>query len=161
MCFSEYSLSVSLAGPRYGSHLDSGLGCFGTLVAKGSPSSVERLLLIVGGDHAEDDWHILGGVEDGAALGGIVAHIAEVRRATAYHAAYHDYGVVVAAFGHLRCGKSELNRSRHALHGDGIAAISSLNDSLNGTIEQRLGDFAIPSSSHYSHLQAIKPRQIY
>ena len=59
-------------------HLDGGFGCFGTLVAQGSACAVECLLLVVAGEDAEDDGHLLGGIEVGTALGDIVAHIVEV-----------------------------------------------------------------------------------
>ena len=82
-----------LEGAGEGGHFDGCIGGLSTLVTQGTASAVESLLLVVGGEHAEDDRHLLCGIEIGAALCGIVADIVEVRRSATNHTANHDDSV--------------------------------------------------------------------
>ena len=82
-------------------HLDGGEGTLGAFVAEGAAGAVCGLLMIVGGEDAEDDGYVAVAVEQRNALGDALAYVIEVRRATADDAAEDDDNIVGAAFDEL------------------------------------------------------------
>ena len=82
-------------------HLDGGEGAFGAFVPEASTGAVCSLLMIVGGEDAEDDGNITVAIEQRNALGDTLAYVVEVRCTAAYDASEDNDNVVGAAFDEL------------------------------------------------------------
>ena len=80
--------------------------------------AVEGVLLVVDGEHSEDDRYVAVGVEGGDALGDAVADIVEVGCAAADDAAEDDDGVVEACLDELRGGEGEFDGAGDAVDVD-------------------------------------------
>lgn len=82
-------------------HLDGGEGTFGAFVAKASAGAVCGLLMIVGGEDAEDDGNVAVAIEQRNALSDALAYVVEMWCAAAYDASEDNDNVVGAAFDEL------------------------------------------------------------
>ena len=138
-------------------HLDGGFGGFSTLVAQGTSGPIKGLLLIIGGEDAEDDGHILSGVEVGATLGGVVADVIEVRRATTDNTADHDDGIVPSSARHLGGTEGQFHSTRHILHGDILVAFCL--EEVKRALKQSPGYLVIPLSANDADGETINMRQ--
>ena len=134
-------------------HLDSGFGGFGAFVAQGTSGPIKGLLLIIGSKDAEDDGHILGGVEVGATLGGVVADVVKMRRATTDDTADHDDGIVPSGTRHLGGTEGQFYGTRHILHGNVLIALFL--EEVKRALKQGPGYLFIPLGANDAYGETI------
>jgi hypothetical protein len=118
-----------------------------------SQRTVERLLQVVGSQHAEDDGYVLGGVEVSAALCGAVTDVVEVRRAATNDAADHDDGVIASGACHLGCTEGQFDSTGHVGHGNVFIALTG--KQVKGTLQEGTCYLVIPLGADDAHGEAV------
>ena len=139
-------------------HLDGGTGRLDALVALGAARARQRLIDVVGREHAEGDRNAGVAHHLAHAVGDADADVLEVRRAAANHDAQGDDGVVAAADGQGAGRLRELEGAGHPGDVDRVGIGPPRDELLGAAGEQTHADEVVEARHHHAEAQ---PRRVH
>lgn len=143
-----------------GDHFQGTFGTFGAFVAMRATGAVEGFLKVVDGEDAEHHGDVAVAVEGGDALRHALAHVVEMRRAAAYHAAEYDDGIEKLGLDKLRGGECKFNGAGDGENGAILIPYPMLLQCGHGRLGEPTGNIVVPLCGDYGDTHAFARRHV-